>query len=207
MIFEECRDGDYDAHWVDVPVCQVCKRPLGDYPHNAYGRLDMEEGAQNWPDFDEVASYSETTRAEITRNYHAFVHPTAEQIFYEGIADDDGVRTQIRRNVCRTWRHTEEGDEQCDCPCHWGRYYVNAYAVDRMWGGPEEGGWWYDTGEPVESILFETWAAAEAYRDGEGARKWPTTRARYSVLGGEDHTLWIERHFAAPWPDSRPHYE
>jgi len=26
--------------------------------------------------------------------------------------------------------------------------YVNAYRVSRAYGGPEEGGWWYDVGEP-----------------------------------------------------------
>ena len=30
--------------------------------------------------------------------------------------------------------------------------YVNAYAVTRHYGGPEEGGWWYNAGEPLASI-------------------------------------------------------
>ncbi len=30
--------------------------------------------------------------------------------------------------------------------------YVNAYFVTRHYGGPEEGGWWYDCGEPVASL-------------------------------------------------------
>ncbi len=29
--------------------------------------------------------------------------------------------------------------------------YINAYAVTRHYGGPEEGGWHYDAGHPVES--------------------------------------------------------
>lgn len=32
--------------------------------------------------------------------------------------------------------------------------YANAYLTDRLYGGPEEGGWWYDTGEPVMSLPF-----------------------------------------------------
>ena len=31
------------------------------------------------------------------------------------------------------------------------RTYVNVYAITRHYGGPEEGGWWYNTGEPIES--------------------------------------------------------
>ena len=29
------------------------------------------------------------------------------------------------------------------------KYVVAFYAVDRAYGGPEEGSWWYDTGELV----------------------------------------------------------
>lgn len=28
-------------------------------------------------------------------------------------------------------------------------WYVNTYLIDRAYGGPEEGGWWYDTEVPV----------------------------------------------------------
>lgn len=30
--------------------------------------------------------------------------------------------------------------------------WVNVYRVDRCYGGPEEGGWWYDVYECVESV-------------------------------------------------------
>tara|TARA_R110000765_G_scaffold236838_1_gene339663 strand:+ start:541 stop:1044 length:504 start_codon:yes stop_codon:yes gene_type:complete len=30
-------------------------------------------------------------------------------------------------------------------------YYVNVYQIQRAYGGPEEGGWWYDEGTPIES--------------------------------------------------------
>ena len=30
--------------------------------------------------------------------------------------------------------------------------YVNVYRIARCYGGPEEGGWYYDVGEPVASI-------------------------------------------------------
>ena len=29
------------------------------------------------------------------------------------------------------------------------KFVVAFYAIDRAWGGPEEGGWWYDCGEFV----------------------------------------------------------
>ena len=32
--------------------------------------------------------------------------------------------------------------------------YANAYLTDRFYGGPEEGGWYYDVGEPIMSLPF-----------------------------------------------------
>ena len=30
--------------------------------------------------------------------------------------------------------------------------FVNVYSVTRHYGGPEEGGWWYNQGEPIASV-------------------------------------------------------
>jgi hypothetical protein len=32
------------------------------------------------------------------------------------------------------------------------RIYINAYAVTRHYGGPEEGGWWFNAGRPLASV-------------------------------------------------------
>lgn len=32
--------------------------------------------------------------------------------------------------------------------------YLNTYEVHQAYGGPEEGGWWYDCGTPVQSVLL-----------------------------------------------------
>ena len=44
--------------------------------------------------------------------------------------------------------------------------YLNTYKVHQAYGGPEEGGWWYDVGIPVNSFLvtnedYESWYACE----------------------------------------------
>lgn len=87
-----------------------------------------------------------------------------------------------------------------------GKFYVNVYEVSRCYGGPEEGGWWFDTGEPVDSTLYTDYSAAldamEALRD-----SYPDTGRSSSVLGGEDYRVTVERHPAASYPTERPHYE
>lgn len=32
--------------------------------------------------------------------------------------------------------------------------YLNTYHTWQQYGGPEEGGWWFDCGEPLQSILL-----------------------------------------------------
>ena len=53
--------------------------------------------------------------------------------------------------------------------------YVNVYHVDQAKGGPEEGGWWYDTGVPHASIPVDEWAGPEDL---------DTVRASWSAWGG-----------------------
>lgn len=49
------------------------------------------------------------------------------------------------------------------CVCrNAGMYYVNVYELDRHYGGSEEGGWWYDSGELVLCLAIEDRDHAEA---------------------------------------------
>lgn len=90
------------------------------------------------------------------------------------------------------------------------RCYVNVYLVDRAYGGPEEGGWWYDYGEVVESrhceTLFEVLAEKkkmqakyDALNAGLPEISSVNSRGRYGVT--------LEPRKAAAWPQERPHYE
>ena len=41
-----------------------------------------------------------------------------------------------------------------------GRKFVSVYKADRAYGGPEEGGWWYDVYDLVDSVPVISMAAA-----------------------------------------------
>lgn len=121
------------------------------------------------------------------------------------------------------------------------RLYVNIYEASRAYGGPEEGGWWFDTGSPIGSIPVELTdqereeihalievvhgpadaldpelyakhftnylrEKAQAIRE-KYEERYPNTGKRSSVLGGTDHTVCIEDHFARPYPEEYPRYE
>lgn len=111
--------------------------------------------------------------------------------------------------------------------------YVNVYELNREYGGPEEGGWWYDTGTVVESVdvnhLFTgtTDEFFERYRhESTGATpltdverevfnvearlfaEYPSNGKRgYTSYRGGDYRIIIEDHKAKDWPEVIPHYE
>ena len=93
------------------------------------------------------------------------------------------------------------------------KFVVAVYLQDRAYGGPEEGGWWFDTGEHVRTLrVFASEKTAYDYcwRLNE---KLATTLNRgrrpiSSVLsqgryGAEIH----EDHAPAAYPENRPYYE
>ena len=85
--------------------------------------------------------------------------------------------------------------------------YVNVYEVDRIYGGPEEGGWWYDAGEVMLSERFYDRDAAEA-RVKELAEEYPNTgQVRSIIYSGGDYRIYIEDEPGQNYPDHRPHYE
>ena len=114
---------------------------------------------------------------------------------------------------------SEQGDLQEDYP---GQHitgpgqpeikFINAYAVSRNWGGHEEGGWWYDSGEPLASVPVKGDATEEEIEK-EKARLeeligWDNRgQRRYSVNGGDDFEIYVEEHAAKAFPEVRPHYE
>jgi len=88
--------------------------------------------------------------------------------------------------------------------------YLNIYEVQRCAGGPEEGGWYFDAGIPIESICVPGITAGNRLRErllkGRYAPE-PGHRDRNSVIGGPDVEIYFEDHFATPFPERRPHYE
>lgn len=92
--------------------------------------------------------------------------------------------------------------------------YVNAYSVVRNFGGPEEGGWWYDSGEPLASLPFADGSTQEpaieggkAYLSALFAPEFEGNRTRYSVIGDANLEIYVEDHPAVAFPAETPHYE
>lgn len=92
-----------------------------------------------------------------------------------------------------------DGDQQ---------FFVAVYSVSRCYGGPEEGGWWFDAGELVRQTAVNSYAEAEELRDrlreGEFADEGPI----YSVRSHDCYRIMIGiEPQAESFPEEAPHYE
>lgn len=88
--------------------------------------------------------------------------------------------------------------------------YLNAYSVNRFYGGHQEGGWWYDAGDPIASVPLreeDPAAGIEWAKYLEAKVSWTSKYDRGSVLGHDDFEVYHEDQFAAPFPTETPHYE
>jgi hypothetical protein len=92
-------------------------------------------------------------------------------------------------------------------------FIVAVYLEDRHYGGPEEGGWWYNAGDLVRVIrVFKSECRASLYAcrlnrmlDATLNKGRPSTgsmlsQGRYVVDVCEDNA-------PAHYPETRPHYE
>lgn len=103
-------------------------------------------------------------------------------------------------------------DTECSCPeCSEG-YWLNVYELGRHYGGPEEGGWWWDSGEPVrEKCLWLGGASQDEAYDAADRLYAQLAKPEYrigSVLyAGGEFAVRVERHPARAYPTERPRYE
>ena len=89
-----------------------------------------------------------------------------------------------------------------------GVQYVNAYAVTRNYGGPEEGGWWYDQDTPLASVPVIDQVEIDYWKPALKERFAHIVEGNmYSVLGGTAVVISVEDEMAQPYPAERPHYE
>ena len=89
--------------------------------------------------------------------------------------------------------------------------YVNEYWVNQAYGGPEEGGWWYETGKFVQCLgITKGHVAARGIRAMHEARVKAENEGLYpitSVLCTGVKVIYIDKNMGKDFPEYRPHYE
>ena len=113
----------------------------------------------------------------------------------------------------------DEGCRRCGFPVNFQpHYWVTKYEVEQQYGGPEEGGWWYDSGVPVEDwepMPFYSEEAAYAkcreLNEQEYERQEKEERYDYTSVLSYRSTHYSynvdETPDPQPYPKTRPHYE
>jgi hypothetical protein len=89
------------------------------------------------------------------------------------------------------------------------KLYVNVYRITREYGGPEEGGWYYNHYECIETREFPIWrgrAAKAAEERLEAYWKEQEEGDIYSVRGGCQYSVRLETRRAASETSERPVY-
>lgn len=92
------------------------------------------------------------------------------------------------------------------------RYIIALYEIDRAYGGPEDGGWFFDTGELVRLLALaptEAHAIALANRANHLLERLQRHRRRVDSLlyDGGRHTALVFEWIAPPtYPEVRPRY-
>lgn len=92
------------------------------------------------------------------------------------------------------------------------RYVVALYEIDRAYGGAEEGGWWYDTGEFVRLLALaptEERACRLAYRANRLLDRLQRHRRPVSSIiydGGRYTAIVYEGNAPLAFPECPPQY-
>lgn len=85
--------------------------------------------------------------------------------------------------------------------------FVSAYAVTRHYGGPEEGGWWYDWYELIQTVPTAPDGADVVRGELERVHSSVNVGDRFSVLGGATLSVMVEDSPGEFETRERPHYE
>lgn len=88
-------------------------------------------------------------------------------------------------------------------------WHLTVYEVDRVYGGPEEGGWWFDTGRVVHRSVLAGYSEEEALavRDAlEDRIEKPYPRVGSVLYRGGEYRVAVSRTRGEDYPTLRPVY-
>ena len=142
--------------------------------------------------------------------------PISDQQWTVVASDINWEEDDLFCDHCNEKIESAYGDPHCEDkppkglkPKFLGRF-VNVYLIDRAYGGPEEGGWWYDCGEAIESIqcldadIHRVLTEKQIWCDEENSERRCDIG---SVLSEGKYVVRIEELPAQGYPTTTPRYE
>jgi hypothetical protein len=104
------------------------------------------------------------------------------------------VEFSAPERTANTWRNLDDTQQ----------WFVAVYEITQCYGGPEEGGWWYHSGELIRQTAVPNCDEAKRVRD-ELRVRYPE-RPRYPERQEYEVVTGIAPHVES-FPETRPHYE
>jgi hypothetical protein len=87
------------------------------------------------------------------------------------------------------------------------RWWAVVWEIDRAYGGPEEGGWWFDTGTLVVKVPCVSSQEAENVADKLRERYAYNGSSSSVVYNGGDYSVGVSKNEPGEYfPEHRPHY-
>lgn len=114
------------------------------------------------------------------------------------------ARQGVTQVLSRSWPSPKCGSDAKPHKMVW----VSAYHMQRLYGGPEEGGWWFDAADLLETVhIRRDKADAVVARMREQYAHYDDERPIYSVASGGKLFIEISYNAGFSWPTGTPHYE
>lgn len=88
-----------------------------------------------------------------------------------------------------------------------GYCWINVYYITRKYGGPEEGGWWYDHWDCVDSHRGRLEESEEDEKELREEYEGDAWGDKSSMRGGLEVRVLVEDTFEKSATRGRPHYE
>ena len=161
--------------------------------------LDYENREQNWVNIEGMAC-SVTAIFPSTKT----VHVEIDEIGHKSLTFDEANLMVLSDRELASF-NMGFGTTCTEC-------YVSLYRITRHYGGPEEGGWWYDVKRYMGKTMLVDVMEARSFRDSmEYSIKGDQPKHnRFSVLGDEGDLCWLIEENPGDEDTSRqpkPHYE
>jgi hypothetical protein len=141
------------------------------------------------PDGDNIEEYSHVSIDYVLKR-------AEELLALAGPADSVSIMANIDKDAYDRGEYHSE-------------FWASAYLVFKNYGGPEEGGWWYEAGELLETVECKDEADAENVK-AELLERYKDQDSPYpleSVLNTGTLRVIIEDEKGKDFPEVKPHYE
>lgn len=200
-------DWDVDLSWDEDP------------PWNGYTRRRLESGefiacvvTLKSPDGETLGALGGVIASEQDSYWRVVAAELAAEHYWSADMQQQEERERLQR-IAAGWSMAHQ-TRLSNCKPRW---HVHEFDISQVYGGSEEGGWWFDSGNPTGRKLgpFDCEETAIRYcrglNDVENNRQEEEEDYGYtSVLSyRSNHYSWrVENSAVAyPYPANRPHYE